>query len=75
MDQFTRLYQGDNSRLMVADTRGRTAAHFAASKNRINVLQYIHAQQGSEYFRKLNTFIIENLFHPIQLHLYMISFD
>lgn len=53
LEQFVRLYQGDNARLMVTDARGRTAAHLAAIKNRRNILHYIHAQQGSEF---LHTF-------------------
>lgn len=50
LEHFTRLYQGDNSRLMVTDARTRCAAHLAAAKNRVNILQFIYAQQGSEYF-------------------------
>lgn len=42
-----RLYQGDNTRLIVQDARGRTAAHQAAARNRVNILQFIHEQQGS----------------------------
>lgn len=49
LENFIRLYQGDNSRLMVTDARGRSVAHHAAVKNRVNILQYIHSQQGSEY--------------------------
>lgn len=49
LENFIRLYQGDNGRLMVTDARGRTATHLAASKNRVNILQYIYAQEGSEY--------------------------
>lgn len=58
MEHFTRLYQGDNGRLMVTDARGRTAAHLAAAKNRVNILQFIYAQQGSEY---LNLLYLNNL--------------
>ncbi|XP_031632673.1 transient receptor potential cation channel subfamily A member 1 isoform X3 [Contarinia nasturtii] len=47
LENFVRLYQGDNSRLTVADARGRSASHLAAAKNRVNILQYIHAQQGN----------------------------
>ncbi|XP_055299666.1 transient receptor potential cation channel subfamily A member 1 isoform X2 [Sitodiplosis mosellana] len=47
LEDFVRLYQGDNSRLMVTDARGRTAAHLAAVKNRVNILQYIYAQEGN----------------------------
>lgn len=47
-----RLYQGDNARLAVKDTRGRTAVHLAAAKNRVNILQYIYAQQGSKYYMR-----------------------
>lgn len=43
-----RLFQGDNGRLMVKDTRGRTVSHQASARNRVNILQYIYAQQGSE---------------------------
>lgn len=69
MDNFTRLYQGDNSRLMVTDARGRTAAHLAAAKNRVNILQYIHTQQGSEYCTKFNLKVFKSQ-NPIQLRIY-----
>lgn len=55
LEEFIRLYQGDNGRLMVKDARGRTAAHQASSRNRVNILQYIYAQQSSEYkFRRIH---------------------
>lgn len=49
LEEFIRLYQGDNSRLAVKDVRGRAATHHAAARNRVNILQYIYAQQKSEY--------------------------
>lgn len=48
LDEFIRLYQGDNTRLSVKDVRGRTAAHQAAARNRVNILQFIQSQQGGE---------------------------
>lgn len=48
LDEFIRLYQGDNTRLTVKDVRGRTAAHQAAARNRVNILQFIQSQQGGE---------------------------
>lgn len=69
LDNFTRLYQGDNSRLMVTDARGRTAAHLAAAKNRVNILQYIYTQQGSEYCTELNLKLSKSQ-NPIQLRFY-----
>lgn len=59
LEQFIRLYQGDNSRLMVTDARGRTALHFAAAKNRINIIQYIYEQQGSEYLTLSHPFLFQ----------------
>jgi transient receptor potential cation channel subfamily A member 1 len=41
-----RLHQFDNSRLFVKDGKGRTVAHQAAARNRINILQYIHEMNG-----------------------------
>lgn len=49
LEEFIRLYQGDNTRLNIKDGKGRTPAHQAASRNRVNILQYIHEQQGGEY--------------------------
>lgn len=49
LDQFVQLYQGDNNRLTVTDARGRTAAHLAATRNRVNILQYMYTQQGSKF--------------------------
>ena len=46
LEEFMRLYQGDNTRLTVKDVRGRTTAHQAAVKNRVNILQFIREQQG-----------------------------
>lgn len=77
IEQFIRLYQGDNNRLMVVDARGRTAAHLAAAKNRANILQYMHAQQASEYctvlhwrgnIKKIVTYISQRKFYEFLLN-------
>lgn len=49
LDDFVRLYHGDNTRLGVKDARGRTAVHQASARNRVNILQFIQAQQGGKY--------------------------
>lgn len=49
LDDFARLFQGDNTRLSVRDGKGRTAAHQAAARNRVNILQFIRDQQGSMF--------------------------
>ncbi|XP_074035127.1 transient receptor potential cation channel A1 [Leptinotarsa decemlineata] len=41
LDIFQRLYREDPTRLIIRDGRGRTPAHQAASRNRINILQFI----------------------------------
>lgn len=46
LDDFVRLFQGNNSRLAVKDGKGKTAAHQAAARNRINILQFIKQQHG-----------------------------
>nr|XP_029722327.1 transient receptor potential cation channel subfamily A member 1-like isoform X1 [Aedes albopictus] len=46
LDEFIRLYESDNGRLSVKDSKGRTAAHQAAARNRINILSFIHDQGG-----------------------------
>lgn len=46
LDEFVRLYQNNNTRLCVQDSKGRTAAHQAAARNRINILKYIKEQNG-----------------------------
>lgn len=53
LEEFVRLYQGDNARLTVKDARGRTAAHQASVRNRVNILQFIYSQQGSKYYQVL----------------------
>lgn len=49
LDDFARLFQGDNTRLSIRDGKGRTAAHQAAARNRVNILQFIRDQQGGMY--------------------------
>ncbi|XP_053683490.1 transient receptor potential cation channel subfamily A member 1 [Sabethes cyaneus] len=46
LDEFIRLYEGDNGRLVVKDSKGRTAAHQAAARNRVNILHFIHEHGG-----------------------------
>ncbi|XP_058828008.1 transient receptor potential cation channel subfamily A member 1-like [Topomyia yanbarensis] len=46
LDEFIGLYEGDNERLTVKDSKGRTAAHQAAATNRINILSFIHDHGG-----------------------------
>ncbi|XP_058975803.1 transient receptor potential cation channel subfamily A member 1 [Musca domestica] len=46
LDDFKSLYQADNTRLLLQDGKGRTAAHQAASRNRVNILRYIRDQNG-----------------------------
>ncbi|XP_017476744.1 PREDICTED: transient receptor potential cation channel subfamily A member 1 [Rhagoletis zephyria] len=47
LDEFKRLYQADNGRLSIKDGKGRTAAHQAAARNRVNILRYINDQHGN----------------------------
>lgn len=49
MDEFKRLYQFDNNRLIVKDGKGRTVAHQAAARNKTNILQFILEQNGGSY--------------------------
>ena len=49
LEEFIRLYQFDNTRLAVKDGKGRTVAHQAAAKNKINILQYIREQNGGNF--------------------------
>ncbi|KAM7358745.1 transient receptor potential cation channel A1 isoform 2-T2 [Cochliomyia hominivorax] len=46
LDDFKRLYQADNTRLSLQDGKGRTAAHQAAARNKVNILRYIRDQNG-----------------------------
>ncbi|XP_039436937.1 transient receptor potential cation channel subfamily A member 1-like isoform X2 [Culex pipiens pallens] len=46
LEEFVRLYEGDNGRLAIKDSRGRTATHQAAARNRVNILNYIYTQRG-----------------------------
>uniref|UniRef100_A0A1A9WPX0 ANK_REP_REGION domain-containing protein n=1 Tax=Glossina brevipalpis TaxID=37001 RepID=A0A1A9WPX0_9MUSC len=46
LDDFKRLYQADNTRLSLQDSKGRTAAHQAAARNKVDILRYIHDQNG-----------------------------
>lgn len=56
LDDFIRLYQADNTRLKLQDGKGRTAAHQAASRNRVNILQYIRDQNGGKWRTIKNLF-------------------
>ncbi|XP_050093578.1 transient receptor potential cation channel subfamily A member 1 isoform X1 [Anopheles aquasalis] len=47
LDEFIRLYEADNNRLAVKDSKGRTAAHQAAARNRVNILAFVHQQGGN----------------------------
>lgn len=49
LEDFMRLFHADNSRISIKDGKGRTAAHQAAARNRVNILQFICAQQGGKY--------------------------
>lgn len=49
LDEFIRLYQGDNDRLGLKDGKGRTPAHQAASKNKTNILEFIKTEGGGMY--------------------------
>ena len=49
LDDFKRLYQADNTRLALQDGKGRTAAHQAAARNRVNILRYICDQNGGKF--------------------------
>ncbi|XP_041563932.1 transient receptor potential cation channel subfamily A member 1 isoform X3 [Drosophila elegans] len=46
LDDFKRLFTADNSRIALKDGKGRTAAHQAAARNRVNILRYIRDQNG-----------------------------
>lgn len=49
LDEFIRLFQFDNSRLFVQDGKGRTVAHQAAARNKLNILQFIHEQGAGNF--------------------------
>ncbi|KAH8415460.1 hypothetical protein KR222_000199 [Zaprionus bogoriensis] len=46
LDDFKRLYIADTTRIALKDGKGRTAAHQAAARNRVNILRYICDQRG-----------------------------
>ncbi|XP_073975399.1 transient receptor potential cation channel A1 isoform X5 [Rhodnius prolixus] len=46
LEEFMQLYAADPIRLNVQDSRGRTAIHLAASRNRLNILQFISNHGG-----------------------------
>ncbi|XP_062137256.1 transient receptor potential cation channel subfamily A member 1 isoform X7 [Drosophila sulfurigaster albostrigata] len=46
LDDFKRLYIADTTRITLKDGKGRTAAHQAAARNRVNILRYICDQRG-----------------------------
>ncbi|XP_002046790.3 transient receptor potential cation channel subfamily A member 1 isoform X1 [Drosophila virilis] len=46
LDDFKRLFMADNTRITLQDGKGRTAAHQAAARNRVNILRYIRDQNG-----------------------------
>lgn len=56
MDEFKRLYQSDNGRLSIRDSKGRTAAHQAAARNRVNILRYINDQRAGRLIFYIHIF-------------------
>jgi len=46
VEDFGRLYLAEPGRLGVRDSRGRAAAHQAAARNKLNILQFISAHGG-----------------------------
>jgi transient receptor potential cation channel subfamily A protein 1 len=46
VEDFGRLYSAEPARLGVRDSRGRAAAHQAAARNKLNILQFIAAHGG-----------------------------
>ncbi|XP_069689310.1 transient receptor potential cation channel subfamily A member 1 [Periplaneta americana] len=46
VEDFGRLYLAEPARLGVRDSRGRAAAHQAAARNKLNILQFIAAHGG-----------------------------
>lgn len=52
LDDFKRLFMADNSRIALKDAKGRTAAHQAAARNRVNILRYIRDQNGGKWADK-----------------------
>uniref|UniRef100_A0A8D8VMJ4 Transient receptor potential cation channel subfamily A member 1 n=1 Tax=Cacopsylla melanoneura TaxID=428564 RepID=A0A8D8VMJ4_9HEMI len=47
IEDFSRLFLADPSRLNVKDSRGRAAVHQASTKNRVNILLFIHNHSGA----------------------------
>ncbi|XP_049946410.1 transient receptor potential cation channel subfamily A member 1 [Schistocerca serialis cubense] len=46
VEDFGRLYLAEPARLAVRDSRGRAAAHQAAARNKLNILQFIATHGG-----------------------------
>lgn len=46
LETFKRLYFEEPAKLIIRDSRGRTAVHQAAAKNRVNILEFILSQGG-----------------------------
>ncbi|KAK9692811.1 Ankyrin repeats (3 copies) [Popillia japonica] len=46
LEMFKRLYFEEPAKLTIKDSRGRSAVHQAAARNRINILQFILSQGG-----------------------------
>ena len=49
IQEFERLYDADNSRLNIQDSKGNTPAHRAAENGRVNILEFIVYHCGGEY--------------------------
>uniref|UniRef100_A0A8D8VL39 Transient receptor potential cation channel subfamily A member 1 n=3 Tax=Cacopsylla melanoneura TaxID=428564 RepID=A0A8D8VL39_9HEMI len=54
IEDFSRLFLADPSRLNVKDSRGRAAVHQASTKNRVNILLFIHNHSGDLNIQDLN---------------------
>lgn len=50
LEDFNRLFLAEPERLNVRDSKGRAAAHQAAARNKINILQFIANHGGGKRY-------------------------
>jgi hypothetical protein len=58
LEEFKRLYLADTTRLEYRDSKGKGAIHFAAAKNHVSIIRYIHDHRGGKLFPKFRQLLI-----------------
>lgn len=69
LEDFNRLFLAEPARLGVRDSKGRAAAHQAAARNKVNILQFIASHEGGKELLNNST----NSIYPLTVIIFFSS--